>query len=158
MSTLIDAQDRDHARNGLDGGIYLYCLASYALGNMNDILRMLPKPRESKTKILYGVALHRNAVVLEDYQKAFDFHAAVESDSFKSEFWEEQVFYCEAVVNVATFYQTGLPGRASKNLEHSVKLLKGAITRVSNSEIKEALQEELSKYRPKLFGGYTYRE
>ena len=156
LAQQVDVQYKRNVCDTLTGSIYLYCLASYVQEKSDAVLKMLPTPRETKTRLLRGVALQRAAITLDDYREAFDFQTVIEDRTFKPVFWEEQVFLCEAAVNMAAFYQTGLDGRAAKDLSRSVDILKSAIDRVSHPQCKSALQEELSKYRPRFFGGYTY--
>lgn len=152
FSAQIDRKSRERVRETLSECIYLHALVSYAQWQIQDVLDMLANARETKARLLRGMALCQILQTME----AFDFLTCIEDRTFRPEYWEEQRFFSDAAINMAGFYRTGLTGKPEKGLKRSVAILRSAMARVSDPQIKETLQKELSKYRLRLFGGYAY--
>lgn len=70
---------------------------------------------------------------------------------------KEELIHCSAACYLATLRRLGQFG-VPKDLEVSVSVLSAAYDTLCTDRIKAAVQQDLSHYRKKMFGGYQYVE
>ncbi|MCM1540214.1 MAG: hypothetical protein NC121_03030 [Blautia sp.] len=121
-----------------------------------------------KYRVLRGILLFSAAAKnREVLQAAYNELRVVEPDSAyvpkKTEILNnfdevqyEQINYMRAAWTLADMYRLGIPGILAVNVNHAHDILESALSKLSDPDCKKSLEEELSHYKKKLFGGFQY--
>lgn len=139
----------------------IYC--NVLLKRYEDALYILERisfKNVSKEMMLKGICLYHMAEETENYEEVYDILRYFESKSALSCLKDasnelEEMILSEGYIALSLFYRIGIAG-VERDIDRAYSLLSMVADKIKGKMADEFIQEELSHYKKKLFGGYKY--
>ena len=156
---LLDSESIASASEMYNDACYGLALVAYMRdNNYQRVVEMLNESHnhDTKAKVLLGLGLFNTG----NYEDAYAVLNTISQDRAYANLEKdalEESLYAAGLHNLSNIYRIGLPGTVQQNLDSAVSILNMAISVIRDAEFRKILQDELSHYKKKLFGGYQYR-
>ena len=165
LATDLDDNTRAEARKVYNDALFDYTKNLYYLGQYERALdaMQLAGNNDVRMQCLLGVCLYKlgaqnkNGNVLSQAYQRLSVLERVSWAQNPHDGLKEELIYYRAACYLATLRRLGQVG-VQKDLGISVSVLSAAYDTLSTEKLKAAVQQDLSHYRKKTFGGYQYVE
>lgn len=152
----ISEEDINWARDILKDCKYNSALCHFFSNNYTLALTDSKYCSSAEAKVLEGLCNFN----LKRYEKVYENIKFLESDEYlnKDKSLLEEIVFADSTCLLAELYRIGTLIDLAPNLERARNLLLNSLSLIKEEKLKVHINEELSKYKPKFFGGFKYVE
>lgn len=156
----LGVEEKREAQAMIEECFYGCAVSLYHLKKYENAITLLANRTGTREKMLLAMSKFSAAKDEKDYASAF---VSLKQAFADSEYLvngaahqEEEHIYALAAKSTAGLYRIGIRGTVQSDLKKSVEILQAASGKLKDTDYRGMITKELTRYKKKFFGGYTY--